>query len=188
MTDSWGEPVATTSSSNPLIKKKAAPVVDDWDNDEDLSSSENSQKIWEDANKAKPMPQIIANNVSSNSSSVPIAAAAVLSQPTMRILKRPTPSKPSSPTPPPVSTPPLADRQARYEAARQRIFAEPTSSTPRQGSSSPSSNALGSRSNESGPAVRVVREPHGPASSPDATTTRGFVGRRPAKPPGKQSS
>lgn len=138
-------------------------------------------------NKVGPMPQIIANNISSSNSSVPMAAAAVLSQPKMQILKRPT-SKPSSPAPPPTATPPLADRQARYEAARQRIFAEPASPTPQQGSPSSRLNTPGVDYSESGATVRIVREPHGPASSPSANTARGFVGRRPAKPPRKPSS
>jgi hypothetical protein len=139
-------------------------------------------------NNKAPMPQIVANSSSSSASSAPLAAAAAaLSQPTMRILKRPSASSSQASSPPPAqsATPPLAERQARYEAARQRIFADASSSPTSPASLSSSSSPAPSPAPST--AVRITREPHGPtavatagSASPNA---KGFGHRRAPKPP-----
>ncbi|KAG6887475.1 hypothetical protein C0992_012103, partial [Termitomyces sp. T32_za158] len=68
------------------------------------------------------MPElIIAPSATSSSHVAPPPPAAF--QPTMRILKRPgSDGSSKSATPPPSSAESLKEREARYQAARERIF------------------------------------------------------------------
>ncbi|KIL66066.1 hypothetical protein M378DRAFT_161291 [Amanita muscaria Koide BX008] len=105
------------------------------------------------------MPTIISSSASSVTSVPPPAAL----QQSLRILKRPSPSS-ASPTPgqsTPDASADLKQREARYQAARDRIF----------GADSPTQTA----SNSTQSATRVVREPRGPDEGQDR---RGFVQRR----------
>ncbi|EIN14458.1 hypothetical protein PUNSTDRAFT_140747 [Punctularia strigosozonata HHB-11173 SS5] len=115
--DPWNDIGSSTTSKRAAVPVK--PVPDSWDDDED---EDDNQKIWEDANSHAPMPQLIITNTSTSAASLPPPAAAI--QPAMRILKR-SPTATPQPTPLPNSTShkTLAEREAQYQAARQRIFA-----------------------------------------------------------------
>lgn len=111
-------------------------------------------------------------------------------EPKMRILKRPSASSSKSSTPPPSSTSAesLKEREARYQAARERIFGE---ESPGDGTTSPKSPREKKERKSSGsphntPGVTVVRNPRGPsqnsAESANGKSARGFGGQR-ARPP-----
>lgn len=108
-------------------------------------------------------------------------------QPTMRILKRPSNSSSNSPTPPPSSSSEsLKDREAKYQAARERIFGKEA----HNGHGNTSSQSSGDKKErkqltpQNVPTVAVVRNPRGPGESVDSESSipRGFGGQR-AKPP-----
>jgi hypothetical protein len=109
------------------------------------------------------MPTLLASR---SGSVIPPPAAAF--QPAMRILKRPQSSSPSQSSatfsaPPPAET--LQEREARYAAARERIFgaegSEGTAASPK-----PSDN------------VKIIREPKAPEMTPGKQTqSTGFKGR-----------
>ncbi|KAJ3567937.1 hypothetical protein NP233_g6038 [Leucocoprinus birnbaumii] len=187
--DAWDNQTGTKSSRKAPITQ----VRDDWeDDDEDdvggdeiviednvepsprpspptrartlPNDEDKNKKIWEAANKqvVTPMPTLVSTRTGSV---IPPPAAAF--QPAMRILKRPSSSSPSQnssvTSPPPGET--LQEREARYAAARERIF--------------------GSESSESLPAapkptspnnVKIIREPKAPDTS-DVTQSVGFKGR-----------
>jgi hypothetical protein len=210
-----------TSRIQPLPRpgrKAPIPVVkDDWDDDDEDDeppmNAEESKHAWETAyvrfavftfhecafivvrNSSAPMPQIVSALPSTSAPSVPVVATALLNQPTMKILKRPMSSSPASSTasPPPASEP-LADRQARYEAARQKIFGSPSPSSGSptgsgNASPNPSRPASSSEKKSIPNSVRVAREPRGPSSPPSGPTSpiaKGFSGRR--APPPKTTS
>ena len=129
------------------------------------------------------MPSVIlSRNTTSTTASASIPPQGVFDQqPKMKILKRPTATSPSALQ----STPStdnasaqdsLREREARYNAARERIF----------GSESPASSSSNVTTpkppNTSQPQVKLVREPRGPNSdSPFAS--RGFEGRNPNPKP-----
>lgn len=172
---------SSTSKRNPVV----ARVKDSWD---DSSSSEDEQRppppaalrpvapkpvsaspttnseIWNAANASQPMPEIV-------STSTPVPAAAALSGP-MRILKRPT-----APSPSPLSSDrgtaspkPLADREAEYNAARERIFggtqqqAQTKPQESRRASGSPAGDRPQPRQQQ------ISRQPRGPDSAATAST------------------
>ncbi|THV02183.1 hypothetical protein K435DRAFT_852999 [Dendrothele bispora CBS 962.96] len=194
------------ATSTVARRKEVETVRDDWEDDDDepeVASEEVNRKIWEEADRKAPAPMPL---VSSASTAPPPGAF----QPTMKILKRPqTNSNPSSApgTPSPVgglsasvSTESLQEREARYQAARNRIFGENpgsdqsnTSSTislPLSSSTSREERFRAS-SNKSPPATTVTRNPRGPENShgigeKGVTSSRGFEGRR-AKPQTPQS-
>ncbi|KAH7101197.1 hypothetical protein BKA62DRAFT_703867 [Auriculariales sp. MPI-PUGE-AT-0066] len=134
-------------------------------------------EIWDAANTEQRMPDIIP---SSTLASSPVPTAAFTGP--MRILKRPAassnPSGNASPTP---SAKPLADREAEYQAARERIFGSgntggdspKSSSEPPSRSQSQSRNSNGRRDSNrsqsgSGSQQRgqqVSRQPRGPSSN-----------------------
>ncbi|KAF8639154.1 hypothetical protein AX17_001643 [Amanita inopinata Kibby_2008] len=144
------------------------------------------------------MPTLVVSSSSSVNPPLPPAAF----QPTLRILKRPSPSSTPGPsstsgpsTPDSVSSA-LKEREARYQVARERIFgssqesgggnASPNASTS-LASSSPlvSTSATGTNSTTS-PAASIVREPLGPSNegSDSASRPKGFTHRRTgSKPP-----
>jgi hypothetical protein len=121
------------------------------------------------------MPTIVTTSASSVNPLPPPAAF----QPTLRILKRPSPSSstPSTPGLPSgtstldASGGNLKEREARYQAARERIFGGAE-----QAGASASSHA--SNGNGSQPAAHVVREPRGPGEGQDHGPDRGFAHRR----------
>ncbi|TFY71770.1 hypothetical protein EVG20_g1226 [Dentipellis fragilis] len=121
----------------------AAGVVDDWEDDSDPEgeTEADNQKIWDDAirhvahllrnecytdrNTRAPMPQLVLS--SSSTTQPPTSLPPTIFQAPIRILKRnpnsasPSPAQSGSGTPTQES---LAEREARYQAARQRIFAD----------------------------------------------------------------
>lgn len=126
--DVWDQPsdLSRLSSYPPgaatkLQRKPQQVVPDDWDNDED--EEEDSAKVWEDANNKAPMPELIISPSSTGTCVVPPPPAAF--QPTMRILKRPSPSQSASNSTTSLSLQTrntLAEREAQYQEARNRIF------------------------------------------------------------------
>lgn len=139
-------------------------------------------------NAKAPMPELVI--ASSNTTSVaPPPPAAILQAP-MRILKRPTASPNSnanSASSQPSET--LAEREARYQAARERIFGGDSSASKNASDSSVSKLKKGrrSQSGESSPGptanTNVLRNPLGPSDSPGNQTSKGFK-RRSGKGPG----
>ncbi|KAJ7861282.1 hypothetical protein B0H13DRAFT_2568349 [Mycena leptocephala] len=99
------------------------------DDEPEAQIAEDNQRIWENANAQMPMPSLIV----SGAAAAPPAAAL---QPKMRILKRPTNAGPVGLPPPTVAGETLKEREARYQAARERIFgaeADGTASPGRRG-------------------------------------------------------
>ncbi|CAA7266249.1 unnamed protein product [Cyclocybe aegerita] len=202
--DAWGdEPVpnsgsiASTSGSSVAlkVKKPTKPVVrDDWEDDEeeeDVGRSVDAQnkKLWEDANSReyRPMPAVIISAGSSSSSSAPTLP---LNQPpAMKILKRPSPSvspSQSSSNANAASAETFQDREARYQAARERIFGPSSDSSPTEGSEkkkNPSSQKSTSPTSPPPPANKVVREPRGPNSGGISAGNQGFNERKARPPP-----
>ncbi|KAG6816624.1 hypothetical protein H0H87_004471 [Tephrocybe sp. NHM501043] len=197
--DAWDQPNPSPTSRR---KVPVQTVPDDWDDDEDEDedgpvTEEVNQRIWDDANAkaANPMPMlVIAPSATSASYVVPPPQSAF--QPTMRILKRPNSgaNSKSATLPPSSSAETLKEREARYQAARERIFGPDTGTTTPL-SEELSTNASNSahlisftgkreRAMEPTPSA-VVRNPKGPPRDGE-TTTRGFCGQR-AKPPSSHS-
>ncbi|KAL4247769.1 hypothetical protein ABKN59_008604 [Abortiporus biennis] len=207
--DPWDVHPQTTrspivGSSSKSIPMKATVVPDDWDaEEEDESEEEQPQKLWEDANQKAPMPELVISSSSTGPSTIPLLPQAAF-QPTLRILKRP-PTNPlssnssSSSSSSYTSTGPgsglesqksYAEREAEYQAARERIFggqattisttttARPTS-TPN--SNSNSSSTANSRAPSTKPSPGILRSPRGPYDvSPDGSSQQnaGFGNRR----------
>lgn len=143
------------------------------------------------AKAPNPMPAVIMASSSTTSRTV-LPSPPGAFQPTMRILKRPTGSNSTPSTPPTsASAETLKEREARYQAARERIFGEDGAA--RDSSSTSLSSPKGQKErksptpNQSASAAAVVRNPKGPAETLDAgtggrTSSRGF-GERRTKPP-----
>ncbi len=133
------------------------------------------------ARESRPMPSVIMSRpsaTSNTSSSLPLNQA-----PTMRILKRPSQS--SSPLTNLNNTvgDTLQDREARYLAARERIFGSSATEDDTHVTQTelPNQSSLSSSSGAS----RVVRELHGPISSDSCANSppnKGFGDRRYNRP------
>ncbi|KAF7328173.1 hypothetical protein MVEN_02574900 [Mycena venus] len=169
----WDEAVPSTSSRRGPIPKTVIPVSDDWEDDDDdePQNAEDNQRIWENANSRAPMPSLI---VSSSTNTAPAPPAAAF-QPKMRILKRPTNTGPATPPLPVVAGETLKEREARYQAARDRIFGREG-----DGTSSPG-DKKGRQPSPAG--VGVVRDPKGPASEGQDIPPKGFRARSGIPPP-----
>ena len=127
-----------------------------------------------------PMPALIISPSATSSRTI-ISPPPGAFQPAMRILKRPSNS--NSPTTPSAATPSetIKEREAKYQAARERIFGE-------EDGTSYSSSQSAQESKSPAPAqdksiVSIVRNPRGPGDYgiDDGTgqnTARGF-GRHP---------
>ena len=101
----------------------------------------------------------------------------------MRILKRPSASNSQSSSASLSSSQPngaetLKEREARYHAARERIFGGDTPPLP----PSPSPSSTTDKVKPQTQSVKVVREPRGPADGRQSTSSKGF-GERKGKPP-----
>ncbi|KAH8083354.1 hypothetical protein BXZ70DRAFT_958574 [Cristinia sonorae] len=187
--DSWDY----TPSAILVSTRKADTVPDDWDAEEE---EEEPQKLWENANKTAPMPELIISSTSTTSSVVPPPAAAF--QPSLRILKRPS----ASPSPTPTAPSPngtdaqqksYAEREAQYQSARERIFGssgESSMQSQTRTSFSERNRITTTRLPESSPppiTSNVIRNPRGPAEPTSQDTHRprgpegggrGFANRR----------
>ncbi|KAG1773597.1 hypothetical protein EV702DRAFT_1129251 [Suillus placidus] len=118
--DHFGQSSYPPGAATRSQRKPQQVVPDDWDNDEE---EEDSAKVWEDANNKAPMPELIISPSSTGTCVVPPPPAAF--QPTMRILKRPSPSQSASNSTTSLSSQTrntLAEREAQYQEARNRIF------------------------------------------------------------------
>ncbi|KAF7344454.1 hypothetical protein MSAN_01927000 [Mycena sanguinolenta] len=127
----------------PVKAKTEMRVADDWELDDDEDSHEGeaegnkeemNQRIWDNANSRAPapMPHLVpapsaSISAAASASARPPPAAAL--QPAMHILKRPSPSASPSPSHAGNTAVPggggretLKEREARYQAARERIF------------------------------------------------------------------
>ncbi|KAG6882102.1 hypothetical protein C0993_011895, partial [Termitomyces sp. T159_Od127] len=147
------------------------------------------------AKAPNPMPElVIAPSATSSNHVVPPPPAAF--QPTMRILKRPGADASSKPaTPPPSSAESLREREARYQAARERIFGM-ESTTPSEELAVDTSSMVETvnlkdrreRTKVPTPSATIVRHPRGPSTdSTEQTPPKGFDGQR-TKPPLSRSS
>ncbi len=147
------------------------------------------------SNQRAPMPQLVmaGSHTGAAATSPPPAAF----QPALRILKRPTasPSSSSSASSLPTSgngssnssSDTYAEREARYQAARDRIFGDSSPSLGRPNEQS-QPKTQSSAPKPSPPQVQIAREPRGPpAADPDAASpdgkgqggeSRGFGSRR----------
>ncbi|KAK0194472.1 hypothetical protein F5146DRAFT_998850 [Armillaria mellea] len=152
--DDWDAPSASTSVTT-RAAVATAPVRDDWEDDEDEDEDEDeaqapteeaNQRLWNDANTkpAAPMPTVV-----SNSTPTPPPAAF---QPVMRILKRPAASSGVPAAPSGEEEESFREREARYQAARERIF--------------------GSEREREQPSSTVLRNPRG------GSAEKGFTRRR----------
>ncbi|KAG1807476.1 uncharacterized protein BJ212DRAFT_1485594 [Suillus subaureus] len=165
-------------------RKPQQVVPDDWDNDED--EEEDNAKVWEDANNKAPMPELVISPSSTGTCVVPPPPAAF--QPTMRILKRPSPSQSASNSTTSLSSQTrntLAEREAQYQEARNRIFG----TTGERGSDDIPSrrgvrNGSGKGADAGSTASAVLRTPTGPSDADqevgrtDDSPPKGFRDRR----------
>jgi len=151
--DPWDRPLDDRGGRAVSARHKAAAlssaIPDDWD-DATSSGEEDNQRIWDNANKHVPMPQLVVTSprTGSVSSVVPPASAF---QPSIRILKRsavPTQTSAGDGSPTSATSGSFAERSARYNAARERIFA---------GTTEP-----GVSTREDGAASTIIRNPKGP--------------------------
>lgn len=132
-----------------------------------------------------PMPSLI---ISRGSSSIPATPSLPLNQPpAMRILKRPSPSQSPSQSSANLNSngETLQQREARYQAARERIFGASSDGPQETGQKKNSSQK--SLSSQTPPPPTVVREPRGPSSvSTDGQSipqNKGFGDRKAKRPP-----
>ncbi|KAF7799504.1 hypothetical protein EIP86_010739 [Pleurotus ostreatoroseus] len=236
MPDSWDFPEAT--GSRLPQKRVAEPVKDDWDDDDDEEEEEEDpQKVWEDAhgpnigsfsrlcllaawmhqrtrhsNTKAPMPEFVISSQGATASVLPPPPAAF--QPALRILKRPAAASPAASASAAAADAAVdqqrrfAEREAQYQAARERIFGDSgaaassaTASPPPSGSTSPSGTARAAGMRvmqkdapamstrqadlQTPPAASVIRNPRGPDDVPEGqasgrggASARGFRGRR----------
>ena len=129
-------------------------------------------------NTRAPMPNLVMAGSSTSSAAMSPPPAAF--QPVLRILKRPT-ATPTSSSP---NTPPsdsgtsnpnsYAAREARYQAARERIFGD--SSSPSE-SSDKLSTTNGTGSKKAPVPVQIAREPKGPPTAQSGSTSPGGRGQ-----------
>ncbi|KAJ7083459.1 hypothetical protein C8R44DRAFT_822468 [Mycena epipterygia] len=170
----WDQPVQSTSSRRGPIPRTVVPVSDDWEDDDDDDSPQNgedNQRIWENANAQTPMPSLIVSG-SNHAAAAPPAAAF---QPKMRILKRPTNTGSAALPPPVVAGETLKEREARYQAARERIFGREGDGTLSAGDKKGGASPAGGG---------VVRNPRGPISeAQDTAPSKGFGARSGNAPP-----
>ncbi|KAN0105650.1 hypothetical protein V8E52_010825 [Russula decolorans] len=139
-TDPWDRPLDDGRKAVPARHKEGAAlssaIPDDWD-EETSSGEEDSQIVWDNANKQVPMPQLVATSPRTGSISPGVVPPASAFQSPIRILKRATAptqkkgdasdsSSSSSPASALMSAGTFAERSARYNAARERIFAAGT--------------------------------------------------------------
>nr|GAT57936.1 predicted protein [Mycena chlorophos] len=141
--------------------------------------------LWDAANAhtPAPMPAVVMARTASSSSApiVPLAPAAF--QPQMRILKR-SPNATPSPSVTPAATPPgesLKEREARYAAARERIFGKeepsPVVLTPEEKKRAKEKEKKALQ--QQPPSSSISRNPKGPSDAAgDSSPKAGFASRK----------
>ncbi|KAG5335579.1 hypothetical protein C0989_000968 [Termitomyces sp. Mn162] len=194
--DSWDQPHIPSTPRYKMATQVRVP--DDWDDEEEGEdgedgepvAEESNKRIWEDANAKAPNPMpelIVAPSTTSSNHVVPPPLGAF--QPTMRILKRPESGTNNKPATPPPSAESLKEREARYQAARERIFGSdseavtPYSKEATGNSSSRPMDFKDRREWTQGPtsSATVIRNPRGPSmegTNSEETPPRGFNGQR----------
>ncbi|KAI0267277.1 hypothetical protein BC834DRAFT_968804 [Gloeopeniophorella convolvens] len=171
--DLWDRPIDGEGRGNPSARRTSAPasaIPDDWD-DVASSDEEDSRKVWETANNTVPMPQVVVASTTAGSAQSVVPPTSAFQAP-IRILKRsPAPAQGAVNATSMASTgsETFAERSARYNAARERIFAGAAEST--QG-----------LTRAAGPASSIVRNPKGPepirgANGQSEGVSRGFAAR-----------
>ncbi|THH14731.1 hypothetical protein EW146_g5637 [Bondarzewia mesenterica] len=183
--DSWDYP---STSSVSIHRAPTEPVRDAWDDDEE---DEDNEKLWENANTKAPMPELVISPSSTGAPPASLPQAAL--QTPIRILKRAgnaTSNTSSSNSQSPSSQQQsFAEREARYQAARERIFAvdghqdQQKTSTEAAKANTGNGHAARVGDSESHGGVSIVRNPKGPAlnalsAEGSAGLSRGFAGRR----------
>ncbi|KAG8934837.1 hypothetical protein FRC02_009157 [Tulasnella sp. 418] len=168
---------------NPRKKKEHIP--EDWDDEDieeapmDTSTLDTANKIvWDEANSKETVYGIAVASSSSASNTIAAAANAAFSaQPKRVILKRPAGSSPPTSNPSTESTQQksLEDRQASYQAAREKIFGSSTADTSSQGPI-PTFTSIANKELEA--PLSKWRDPFGPKIGPDGKVTRGFIAKR----------
>lgn len=137
-------------------------------------------------NTRAPMPELVLS--SSNSTSLVASPPAVILQAPMRILKRPTASLNSgSNLTPQENVETLAEREVRYQAARERIFGGEEGGDKKISGKGNVTAKRGARGSQDGDlqgqvsVVNVVRNPLGPTDSSrgdgSEQTSKGFKSR-----------
>jgi len=168
--DPWGK---SFPPLNATTKAKAVPrnIPDAWDDEEE---EEDSEKIWESANSKAPMPELLISRSSTGPPSIVSPPTAAIQAP-LRILKRPSSNSNSSSTVSSMTSASalaknLAEREASYQAARERIFGEVELKKP---STPPTpSQTLPSA------ASTVIRNPRGPDDATQQEKPKGFSSKR----------
>ncbi|CCM05393.1 uncharacterized protein FIBRA_07609 [Fibroporia radiculosa] len=133
------------------------------------------------------MPELVMTGSSTNSVVSPPLAAF---QPTLRILKRPTAASTSTfvtSTPQSDVQKTYAEREAQYQAARERIFTENARDSAEASAREDSGRSSGAKAAMNGRPSRdanIIRDPRGPNAESthtafgDKKASRGFTGRR----------
>jgi hypothetical protein len=137
------------------------------------------------SNTRAPMPELIISTSNTAPTAVPPPVTAF--QTPMRILKRPSSQNSNSNSTSshtPIET--LAQKEARYQAARERIFGGDDVSGSNISDSGNGSSKRVQKGNTSSPSVNVVRNPTGPSEnlggSDSGRVSKGFK-RRSTKGP-----
>ncbi|KAI0340337.1 hypothetical protein BDW22DRAFT_1360274 [Trametopsis cervina] len=187
--DPWDDSSTAPRISAPV--KRDEPIRDDWDDDDEDDEDEDPHKVWSDANAKAPMPQLVIAPSATSSSAVSPPPAAF--QPSIRILKRPSASSASNLSAPPAdaSQKSLADREANYQAARQRIFGTASASSPVVSDEQATLSASRTGSSASHPtatptaaaSTKIIRNPRGPDTVADSSTVGNANGFRKTRKP-----
>ncbi|KAH7882912.1 hypothetical protein F5I97DRAFT_1930531 [Phlebopus sp. FC_14] len=187
-TSSWDQQAyAVPHRAAPKRNPQPQVVRDDWDDDDDEEEEDNT-KVWDEANQKVPMPELIISPSSHTGQRiVPPQPAAF--QPTLRILKRPSPSPSASTSTTSLSSSQtrstLAEREAQYQEARNRIFGDKREEYIPSPAQEGDETLLGNKGHKTlRRAVGVVRDPLGPSdlTSQDKNgPSKGFSERRRGK-------
>ncbi|KAF8470366.1 hypothetical protein JB92DRAFT_3056086 [Gautieria morchelliformis] len=169
--DAWGQP--TTSIIDLSRRPQSTHVPDDWDADDDNEELD-PKALWETANTRAPMPDIQLSTTSW-STNVPLPPSAAFETP-LRILKRPSVANAKSPSPSSSAQmqKTFKEREAQYQAARERIFGEELTGKDKDDSGSGRKPTTAPDTAKSS----VIRNPLGPASVSYGEAKQGFQGRR----------
>ncbi|KDQ32982.1 hypothetical protein PLEOSDRAFT_1080401 [Pleurotus ostreatus PC15] len=177
--DPWDQEPPNTGLvvTRPSKQPQRQVVPDDWDDDDEeedaLPDPELNKKIWHEANTKAPMPEFLVK-----SSSTIVAPPASAFQPQLRILKRPSATPPASTSPSLVGArETVQQREAKYNAARERIFGTNEQGRDSEGSRNASLSSLQSAplrdsvrridptQSSTPPRTSVTRNPQGPADA-----------------------
>ncbi|KAF8513706.1 hypothetical protein BU17DRAFT_95061 [Hysterangium stoloniferum] len=186
--DPWAQPSPSVVSVSSRIPAQKIPVRESWDDDDDDDDDEHDEHepqgkdLWNQANSRTPMPHIQISTTTTTTR-IPVPPAAALQGP-LRILKRPSAASSSSPSPSggAQAQKSFKEREAQYQAARERIFGEAAAASketdkdaagPPAGVKPKTMTATASIAKST-----IIRDPLGPSVTTEAELNRGFRGRR----------